>query len=195
MHGTVHDFVVLNTLKDGHSYPTGHNGVEPVLLRDRYESLVEQRMFKKVLDIGSLDICGSMKDYNFLGKREPWLQLIGNPEYTGIDITAGKNVDIVMDSHNLEFPDKSFDLVLCLEMLEHDTDAQKTLQEAYRVLEDGGLFLLATVDETHEEHGSGPNGYYRHITEKELKDWIKKAGFKKVTFEHFDSDFFITATK
>lgn len=197
MHGDVHDFVVLNTLKDGHKYPTGHGQGDSIVnvTGQIYPSLKETLKFKRVLEIGSLDICGSQRTYNFIDAGPKWLEEIGNPEYIGIDITPGKGVDIVMDSHKIEFPDEHFDFVLCLEMLEHDTDPQQTLNEAYRVLEKRGLFLLATVDETHPEHGSGPDGFYRHLTEKELMGWLKKAGFKNIELVHKPTDLFVKATK
>lgn len=199
MNGAVHDFVVINTLEKGSEYPTGHGGntdtVATILGKDfKHHYGQAKKQFKKVLEIGSLDICGSMRTYDFVGKGPKWLELIGSPEYIGIDITAGRSVDIVMDAHDIKFPDESFDMVICLEMLEHDTDTQKTLQEAYRVLEKGGLFLLSTVDENHPEHGSGPGGYYRHLTEQELKGWLEKAGFKGY-FNRVDTALFFSSIK
>lgn len=197
MNGGVHDFVVINTVKNGSSYPTGHGGGDSALntTGQIFPNLSEQPTFRKILEIGSLDICGSMRNYDFLGARGKWLDLIGSPSYLGIDITAGNGVDVVMDAHKLDFEDNSFDLVLCLEMLEHDTDPQTTLNEAYRVLENGGLFLCSTVDQNHPEHGSGPDGFYRHLTEEELLGWIKKAGFKSIEYAHRNTSLYVRATK
>lgn len=197
MNGGVHDFVVINTVKDGSKLPTGHGGGDSIVnvTGQIFPNLSEQSQFSRILEIGSLDICGSMRTYDFVGTGQKWLDMIGNPYYLGIDITEGKGVDLVMDAHAIAFKDHSFDLVLCLEMLEHDTDPQKTLNEAYRVLEKGGLFLCSTVDQDHEEHGSGPDGFYRHLTEGELLDWTKKAGFKSIELVHKETSLYLTATK
>lgn len=58
---------------------------------------------------------------------------------------AGINASFqVADALNMPFPDQSFDLVWSLESGEHMPDKTKFLQECYRVLKPGGLFLMAT---------------------------------------------------
>ncbi|MBD2067428.1 methyltransferase domain-containing protein [Leptolyngbya sp. FACHB-671] len=58
---------------------------------------------------------------------------------------AGINANFqVADALNMPFPDQSFDLVWSLESGEHMPDKTKFLQECYRVLKPGGLFLMAT---------------------------------------------------
>jgi len=194
MHGRVHDFVVINTIKDGASKPTGNSGGAPVreFVGD-WPELKIQPTYEKVLDIGSLDINGSMGGYDYCGAGPRWLDEIGAKEHIGIDIIPGRNVDRVMNAHDLEFKDNCFDLVMCMSMLEHDTDPQSTLNEAFRVLKPGAPFILTTVDETHGEHkhlGGGDTETYNFITEKEFKDWLIKAGFKKdnINILHIESD-------
>jgi len=82
----------------------------------------------KVLDIGSLDIQGNVKDLF--------------DDYIGLDLLAGSNVNVRADAHALPYPNGSFDVVLCLEMLEHDTNFFQTIAEVQRVLKKGGWFLL-----------------------------------------------------
>lgn len=50
----------------------------------------------------------------------------------------------VADALAMPFADQSFDLVWSLESGEHMPDKQKFLQECYRVLKPGGMFLFAT---------------------------------------------------
>jgi tocopherol O-methyltransferase len=50
----------------------------------------------------------------------------------------------VADALNLPFADNSFDLVWSLESCEHFPNKLKFLQESYRVLKPGGIFLMAT---------------------------------------------------
>lgn len=51
---------------------------------------------------------------------------------------------LVADALDLPFADNSFDLVWTLESGEHMPDKVKFLQECYRVLQPGGLLLMAT---------------------------------------------------
>ena len=58
----------------------------------------------------------------------------------------------VADVHHLPFPDDSFDLVLCLEVLEHLPDSALGLQELLRVARD---YVLVSVP--HEPFFRGAN--------------------------------------
>ena len=51
-----------------------------------------------------------------------------------------------MDGRKLEFEDKSFDLVLCAETLEHQPTANPMLSEIARVLRPGGHAIITTPD-------------------------------------------------
>jgi SAM-dependent methyltransferase len=83
----------------------------------------------RVLDIGSYDVNGSLRP------------LFTN--YTGLDMRPGPNVDQVANSHQMPFPDCEFEVVTCVEMLEHDDNPFKTMQEIHRVLKPGGWVILA----------------------------------------------------
>lgn len=87
---------------------------------------------KTVLDVGSMDINGTARP------------LFVNSRYVGVDMLAGKNVDIIMNSNDLKFPDASYDVVLSLECLEHDEEFWSSLREIGRVLKPGGFMLLTT---------------------------------------------------
>ena len=60
-----------------------------------------------VVDFGSKDFNGSLKEF------------FTDSNYVGIDISEGKNVDVVSKAH-LYQPDNQFDVVVSGEMLEHD---------------------------------------------------------------------------
>jgi len=110
----------------------------------------------KVLDCGSLDINGSVRDL-FI-------------DYTGLDRIPGKNVDVVASCHKIPFPDEYFDHVLSLEMIEHDDDFWKSISEMRRVLKPGGKLVITTRGiyfKLHEDH-PGVNDYWR-FTGKALK--------------------------
>lgn len=194
MHGRVHDFIVSQTVKDWKTLPTGHGqgALIPTIVPIEQLEMKQQVFYPKVLEIGSLDINGSQKTYDFLGTNKSWREMIGCEEYIGIDLIKGREVDQVMDAHDLAWKDNYFDLVLCMNMIEHDSDIQQTLREGYRVLKPGGLFLLTTVDETHPEHmeeqAAELNLPYNHITEKALSDMVSNLKPESWKVWHFNSD-------
>lgn len=178
MHGSTHDWIVLNTIKDGKDRPTGeqHGGGA---IRDHmpYEYdlvITEQPKFERVLEVGSLDVNGSTRNYDFLGSGVKWIDLIGNPEYVGIDIVAGKGVDFEMNAHDIMFKDDYFDLVICVNTLEHDDDVVASLKEMKRVCKKGGLILLSVPNETVPKHHSE---HYNCLNEEQYKALLHKAGY------------------
>jgi SAM-dependent methyltransferase len=88
---------------------------------------------KSCLDVGSLDVNGSVRDY-FKG------------EYVGIDIREGKNVDLVLSAHDIvsHFGEERFDVVVCCEMMEHDRKFWVTMEQFGKVLKPGGRLILTT---------------------------------------------------
>lgn len=54
----------------------------------------------------------------------------------------------VAHAEALPFPDASFDVVTCVDVLEHVADLRQTLQEIQRVLKPGGTFCFDTVNRT-----------------------------------------------
>ena len=50
---------------------------------------------------------------------------------------------VVAAGENLPYPDAGFDLVVCLDVLEHVADAEVVLMEIYRVLKPGGIVLTS----------------------------------------------------
>ena len=79
---------------------------------------------RKVLEVGSLDINGSVRN-------------MFKSSYTGIDLQEGKGVDIVMDAVDIKnkFEPESFDCVLCLETLEHAKDPLSVVKNMKWVLQ------------------------------------------------------------
>jgi len=100
----------------------------------------------KVLDVGSRHINGDVRDLF--------------DDYTGLDLVPGLNVDVVANAHNIPFPDAHFDVVCCLEMMEHDENFFLSLAEIYRVLKPGGWFLLTARGNGYELHDY-PHDYWR----------------------------------
>lgn len=118
----------------------------------------------KVLDIGSLDINGNNR------------YLFDNCDYTGIDIGAGPNVDIVCSGHEFK-SDEQFDVVISTECFEHDKHYAETLRNAYNLLKVGGLLLFSCAAPGRPEHGTkrtSPNDspfttdYYKNLSDTDI---------------------------
>jgi SAM-dependent methyltransferase len=64
--------------------------------------------------------------------------------YVGVDIHVPSKADVLGAGANLPFPDETFDVVLCTQVLEHDPEPVRTIEEVHRVLADGGILILST---------------------------------------------------
>lgn len=84
---------------------------------------------RKNLEMGSQNVNGSVR--GFFG-----------PDYVGIDHAEGSGVDMVASTHAAPFPDDTFHTVISTEMLEHDPNPRRSIEEAARLLKPGGLLLL-----------------------------------------------------
>jgi len=115
----------------------------------------------RVLEVGSYNENGSVRD---LFKSAA--------DYIGIDSRRGPNVDFVLDAHHIEFPqgyfrietNKLFDIVVCVEMLEHDSAFWLSLPEMGRVLKPGGYLILTARGILFPVHAY-PNDYWRFTAE------------------------------
>jgi len=84
-----------------------------------------------VVDVGSLDVNGTYKD------------LFPDCQYTGVDVTSGPNVDLLMPNE-FEIPlyNSTAGLVVCGSCLEHCRNPHRLVEEIFRVLRPGGWALL-----------------------------------------------------
>ena len=105
---------------------------------------------QRVLEIGSMDVNGSVRE-NF-----------HDAQYIGIDFRDGPGVDLVMDALDLpsKFPAGYFDIVLCLETLEHCEQWSSVLRAGWGVLKTGGRMCVTTPSQKKGYHGY-PHDYWR----------------------------------
>lgn len=92
-----------------------------------------------------------------------------------LDIDLFDNVDVVADGKYLPFKSASFDIVIIEMVLEHVDEAEKVVQEAYRVLKKNGL-IYVSIPFVFAFHGS-PNDFNRY-TLNGLKRRFEISGFK-----------------
>jgi acetyltransferase-like isoleucine patch superfamily enzyme len=135
------------------------------------------RIFKnsKVLDIGSLDINGCNKSF------------FESCDYKGLDVSPGKNVDIIGLAHEHDVPDGSYDVVLSSNTFEHDMHFEKTFKNMVRLVRQGGLLFFTCSGENYPEHGTAEKSpfrghplmdhptwknYYKNVTEKWIRSFI-----------------------
>jgi len=65
-------------------------------------------------------------------------------EYVGLDTAAHAHADLVGPVEAIPAEDASFDLVLCIQVLEHVDDPAQAIRELHRVTRPGGRVLLST---------------------------------------------------
>ena len=100
----------------------------------------------RVLDVG----CGD----------KPYLPYFATAaEYVGVDIDEGSRADLIGPVERLPVDDASFDLVLCVQVLEHVDDPAAAVRELNRVVRPGGRVLAATHG-TYVYH-PGPSDHWR----------------------------------
>lgn len=96
----------------------------------------------KVLEIGSLNINGTVRDF------------FSNCDYIGIDVAAGKDVDIVCQGQEFSADADSFDHVISCEAMEHNPYWKETLVNMIRVCRPGGLVTMTCATTGRPEHGT-----------------------------------------
>lgn len=107
-----------------------------------------ERLFRKNVDSGArcLDVgCGDG------GRSGPWL-LANAGAYVGVDVSdtaveaargAGLEARVIEDAAMLPFEDGAFDVVVCIEVLEHLFEPHRAAAEAFRVLVPDGVYLVS----------------------------------------------------
>jgi len=126
-----------------------------------------KNLYGQVLDIGS-------------GGFDRYSDLISYDSYVKMDISPGKNVDIVGSATSIPFGDSSFDCLVSTQVFEHLADPSRAASEAFRVLRSGGILLVTVpqINELHEE----PNDYWRY-TKFGLKELFEKEGLRLVEMD------------
>ncbi len=142
-----------------------HIEVRQLIKRIRKELYWKFR-FRKVLEVGSANINGSPRRYFYFC------------DYTGIDLSAGKGVDIIGRFADTAIELNSYDVVISCEMLEHDETWNYSLMKMYHALKRGGLLIITAASDERQEHGTrrttpfaSPDtlDYYRNISKEDFK--------------------------
>lgn len=107
----------------------------------------------EILDVGSLDGQGNY-NYSDIFDEKNW-------NYTGLDIQAGHNVDIVVtDIYNwFEIDDNSYDVIVSGQFFEHLEYFWLTMSQIERVLKPGGYVCIIVPSSGSKHGGDIPNCY------------------------------------
>jgi len=78
------------------------------------------------------------------GRLQPYRPLLpGDARYWSIDLRSAPLVNVLANAERIPFHNRSFDLVLCTQMLEYAPDPGLVLSEIHRVLKPGGRLLMS----------------------------------------------------
>jgi SAM-dependent methyltransferase len=113
---------------------------------------------RRVLELGSKYVNGSVR---------PLIEKFCFPrEYIGIDIEAGRFVDLILSAEDVVdyFGERSFDVVISTELLEHVKDWRVVFGNIKKVAKQDGVVLLTTRSKGFHLHGY-PNDFWRYEPE------------------------------
>lgn len=139
-------------------------------LKNKFQSYFQN---KKVLEVGSLDINGSIRSF------------FDDCNYLGLDVSFGNGVDVICEGQKYNAPDDSFDVTCSAECFEHNPYWLETFQNMIRLCKDGGLVFFTCATDGRPEHGTTRTtpadspltvgmgwDYYRNLNERDFRDQI-----------------------
>jgi SAM-dependent methyltransferase len=130
---------------------------------------------KKVLEVGSLDINGSVR------------QFFTDCDYLGIDLGEGPGVDRVKHVAGIPATER-FDVVISTEALEHDERWNFSLGVMHDCLRPGGLLIVTCAGPSRWEHGTKDHDayaspfttdYYRNLSTEDFASVLSANLFSK----------------
>lgn len=134
-----------------------------------------------ILDIGGRDVTGPWGG-------SPRYLFPGATVYRVLDIAAGPDVDVVADAATWE-PDRTYDVVLAVELFEHAPRWPAICATAYAALTPGGLLIATMAGPGRPPHGArGAPGlelgeHYANIRPERLAAVLDRTGFVDVTVD------------
>jgi SAM-dependent methyltransferase len=152
------------------------------MMYTRYRFAADLAQGGAVLEVGS----GAGLGLQYLGDHTGW---VVGADYTLTLLQQARahlpNVPLARaDAHALPFADRSFDLVLMLEMIYYVADAPRAFIEARRVLKPGGRILLTTPNPDRPDFNPSPFTY-EYPNAPRVAEWLRDAGFEATTYGNF----------
>lgn len=132
----------------------------------------------KALEVGSLNINGTVR------------QFFSDCDYTGLDIAAGRDVDICCKGEDYGAPANTYDVVISSEMFEHNQNYIKCWFNMIRMMKEDGLMLFTCATIGRRQHGTtkyqpefspltvaAGGDYYKNLIESDFTDPISMDAF------------------
>ena len=132
---------------------------------------------KKVLGIGTFNVCGTEDEY------------FTDCDYSGLDLGEGPGVDIICPAQDYDAPDNTFDVIISCECFEHNPFYKETIQNAYRMLKPGGMFLFTCATTGRPVHGTAS------LEEESKKKWPNWKTMPNVSRENWDNEYYKNLTE
>ncbi len=156
----------------------------------------------KVLDVG----CGGGFTCEFIAKKGA---IVSGIDLSDVSIETAKihakESDVIIDyrsgiAENLPYENDSFDVINCVDVLEHLKDVTIAIAEVKRVLKPGGVFLFDTINKTFKskfimiwllefikrEIPKGTHDWNMFITPSQMTGYLEKEGFTNIELAGFD---------
>lgn len=140
-------------------------------LQDSFINFIKNIQQKKILDVG----CGRRSYEKFIDKSNNYIGLEVDLE----NKETNKLADEFYNGIDLPYENDHFDILLCMQVLEHAIDSEKLISEFYRVLKPEGIVYI-TVPFIWGEHEIPYD--FRRYTSFGIKKSLEDAGFKITTF-------------
>jgi SAM-dependent methyltransferase len=108
---------------------------------------------KRIIELGSFNINGSLQDY----------VKSHNPEkYIGVDLYEGDGVDVICKAEDVIgiYGEKSFDIIITTELIEHVFDWKKVINNMKLMCKNGGIIVITTRSFGFPKHG-WPSDHWR----------------------------------
>lgn len=158
-----------------------------------FERYVEQWQGLKVLDVG----CGGGFSCEFIAKQGAIVSGVDQSKKCinkAVEHAAMQQLKIDYQhgfAENLPYLSNTFDVVVCVDVLEHVANISKAISEIYRVLKPNGFFFFDTINRTFKskvvmiwllenvlrEIPCGIHDWQKFVKPEELIGLMKKTGF------------------
>lgn len=134
--------------------------------------------FREIVELGSFNENGTLRDFSPVGAT-----------YTGLDMSAGPGVDIIVDpDKKLPLEDGSADVVIASSVFEHDRFFWATFLELARIVRPGGFIYISAP--SNGEFHRYPVDCWRFYPDAgvAMVEWAKRNGLEIELIECFTTE-------